>query len=306
MTTIDDLPGAWWRRPLWVLDFETTGPDPMEALPVEVGLYLVDVAGAVLRAVEGLVDPGCPIPVEASAVHGIYDHDIAQGDCMSRQSCCLRIAQEIQVRRQLDDGEQTPLVIFNATYDWCLLVREAERHGVVIPRGQPIVDPLLLDRVLDKWRSGQRTLAAVCERWGVALGHAHAARDDCLAAVAVARAIAQAWGPQPNRKFGGTDRNTRYFRREDMLFPGLQRRQTQLYAAWRDDVNDYWRKNDTRDDGVLRQETGSWPLGRLPRQADPADPLDSRAVGDLDIMRRIDAPPATTPPTQPEQGVLPL
>src|SRR3954453_6268942 len=65
-------------RPLAVLDLETTGVDPKTDRIVEVSvLKLVPGGGHDHRTRR--VNPGVPIPPEATAVHGITDDDVA--DC---------------------------------------------------------------------------------------------------------------------------------------------------------------------------------------------------------------------------------
>src|SRR5690606_23279836 len=64
----------WWDGVLPVLDFEATGTDPQEDRIVSVALVLCTPRGRTLPGgVVTLVNPGVPIPPEASAVHGITD-----------------------------------------------------------------------------------------------------------------------------------------------------------------------------------------------------------------------------------------
>jgi DNA polymerase-3 subunit epsilon len=55
----------------------------------------------------------------------------------------------------------------------------------------PIIDPLVLDRVVDKWRKGKRTLEAAAGVYGVDLLDAHDASADAVAAGRVAQAMAR-------------------------------------------------------------------------------------------------------------------
>lgn len=61
-----------------VLDTETTGTEPATCQVVELAWVLtsLDAAGP-LAAGTTLVNPGCPIPPEASAVHHLVDEDVA-------------------------------------------------------------------------------------------------------------------------------------------------------------------------------------------------------------------------------------
>lgn len=61
---------------VWVLDSETTGVDPEMDKVVEVaGVLLED--GKPIGQFQSLVDPGVPIPPQASAVHHLRDSDVA-------------------------------------------------------------------------------------------------------------------------------------------------------------------------------------------------------------------------------------
>lgn len=62
-------------RPLCVLDLETTGTDPERDRIVEVAMVVVAPDGTTTRF-ESLVNPGMPIPPDASRVHGITDDDV--------------------------------------------------------------------------------------------------------------------------------------------------------------------------------------------------------------------------------------
>ena len=62
--------GAWATGEVLGLDFETTGVDRFNDVPVSYALVSV-VDGVVVRSWSGLIDPGREIPAEATAVHGI-------------------------------------------------------------------------------------------------------------------------------------------------------------------------------------------------------------------------------------------
>ena len=62
--------GAMADREVLGLDFETTGIDRFNDVPVSYALVSV-VEGVVVRSWSGLIDPGREIPPEATEVHGI-------------------------------------------------------------------------------------------------------------------------------------------------------------------------------------------------------------------------------------------
>lgn len=63
-------------RPLVSIDVETTGTNPLTDRIVEVGLVQLALDGT-RSEMRWLVNPGCPIPPDATAVHGITDEAVA-------------------------------------------------------------------------------------------------------------------------------------------------------------------------------------------------------------------------------------
>jgi DNA polymerase-3 subunit epsilon len=65
-----------------VVDVETTGFSPTGDGVVEVACVLLQ-NGRVERRWSSLVNPGCPIPIRATDVHGITDDDVAQSPALA-------------------------------------------------------------------------------------------------------------------------------------------------------------------------------------------------------------------------------
>lgn len=173
---------TWTAAPLATLDFETTGVDPLNDRVVSVAALAPDSSGI---SVVGTVNPGVPIPARSSAVHGIHDADVVDAP-----SPATAIAQVIAwVDALIRDG--IGLVVYNAPYDLTMLRAEARRHGIGEPdwRRLRVVDPLVLDWVVDRFRRGKRTLSATAEHYGVLLLDAHDAVPDAVAARELAIAI---------------------------------------------------------------------------------------------------------------------
>ncbi len=86
---------------------------------------------------------------------------------------------------------------FNASYDLTLLDVELRRHGLAtLPDrlGHPVravLDPLVLDRHLDRYRRGKRRLADVCAHYGVVADGLHSADVDVEATLDVLAAMAE-------------------------------------------------------------------------------------------------------------------
>ena len=68
----------------------------------------------------------------------------------------------------------------------------AERYGIPPLTGPlPVIDPYIIDKAVDRYRRGKRTLMATTEHYGVRLDAAHDAGADAIAAGHVAQALAR-------------------------------------------------------------------------------------------------------------------
>ncbi len=186
------FPPTWSNGTMVGFDLETTGVDPFDARIVSAAVVRVDRGGAVLPGSRcWLVDPGIPIPAEASAVHGI-----TSDDARTRGRPRWSALPEIMGALQDAFTAGLPVVVFNAPYDLTLLGMEAKRLGLPPLHERSwwgralVVDPLVMDRALDRFRSGKRTLSATAAHYGVPALDAHSAFGDAVAACAVARVIA--------------------------------------------------------------------------------------------------------------------
>jgi DNA polymerase-3 subunit epsilon len=89
-------------------------------------------------------------------------------------------------------AQGTPVVAYNATYDFTILHNEALRNGLEpLSNPQPVIDPMVIDKFVDTYRSGKRTLLVAASIYGVQLSDAHNATADAVAAGKVAQAIAR-------------------------------------------------------------------------------------------------------------------
>ena len=176
----------WSQNTLVALDLETSGLDPLDDRIVQAAVVLVAANGAVAdTSWDGIVDPGVPIPVGTSNIHGITT-ERARREGISPVEALRRIARLIDVA--ID--EAIPLVIYNAPFDWPFVLAEAQRHDVSIST-PAIIDPLVIDRAVDRYRRGSRKLDAMAAHYGHDLNQAHDARADAIAAVAIARAVGE-------------------------------------------------------------------------------------------------------------------
>lgn len=175
-----------WAENLAVFDTETTGIDPAHARVVSATVALVGRDGEVLERYDWLVDPGIDIPEPAVRVHGIST-EVARASGVHAEIGIEQIVAQLSAML----GRGYPVVAYNAPFDLTLLRTEAERYGTVWPDPfSPVVDPLILDKQLDRYRRGKRTLEAVSGHYGVEIGNAHDAGDDAIAAGRVLQRIA--------------------------------------------------------------------------------------------------------------------
>ena len=173
---------TWLDRVTYALDTESTGTDVESARIVTACLGL-SVKPGEWAPREWRINPGIPIPVEATAVHGIYDQDVVDADPPAAALTLLR--------QMLIDSAiaEIPIVGWNLAYDLTLLDREFRRHlGQPLPDGLLILDGLVLWRRLDR-ETGGRRLTALAERHGITFP-AHDATADALASLRLLHILA--------------------------------------------------------------------------------------------------------------------
>jgi DNA polymerase-3 subunit epsilon len=175
-----------WARQLAVFDTETTGIAPETTRIVQAHVSLLDHTGSVVEGRDWLIDCGIDIPEQATRVHGITTERMRAEGAPAAESI-----QEIVAYLGEFFAQGVAVVAYNASYDFTILDREAKRYELTpLDRPRPIVDPLVIDRQLDKYRKGVRNLVANAELYGVILENAHDASADAIAAGRVAQAIA--------------------------------------------------------------------------------------------------------------------
>ncbi|MCU1529968.1 MAG: polymerase subunit epsilon, partial [Frondihabitans sp.] len=137
------------------------------------------------------------IPSAAAAVHGVTT-ERAQAEGRPAPEVVAEIVAAL--RAVFTRG--VPLVIYNAPYDLTVLDREARRYGIepleeeMFGQSGCVVDPLVIDKAVDRFRKGKRTLEAAAVYYEVLLDDAHNAGADAIAAGRVAQAIAKRYPDQ--------------------------------------------------------------------------------------------------------------
>lgn len=188
---------SYWDTRLAVFDLETTGVDTDTSRIVSACIAILEPDGSLHEQFSWLADPGIEIPEGASAVHGITT-ERAREDGRTAETVVGEITATLRTLLALG----IPLVVYNAPYDLSLLDRECRRYRVE-PLGSPapVIDPLVIDKAVDRFRKGKRTLVAAAERYGVRLDDAHDAAADAIAAGRVAQAIARAFPDEVDVSF---------------------------------------------------------------------------------------------------------
>lgn len=183
--------GADWRdKPFSSWDTETTGVNVEEDRVVTSTLLkVVPGSGAKPRAFEWLINPGIEIPEGAAKIHGITTEK-ARAEGADPQEALFEVHDKLI--EAWDNGE--PISIYNAPYDCTILDRELRRYGRTHGIGTigPVVDPLVIDKRIDTYRSGSRKLVDVARHYGIVLTEeeAHTSAGDALATARLAYNIA--------------------------------------------------------------------------------------------------------------------
>jgi len=170
-------------RPLAVLDIETTGVVPLHDRIVEIAILRMEQDGR-SATFHKRINPGIPIPPEASSVHGIRDEDVV--DCPSFRELAGKIAEILS---------GCDLVGYNVIkFDIPFLQSEFTRTQMSFSLDQ--------SRVIDAWRIFQRkeprdlasALRFYCKEQ---LSSAHSAAADAEACWRVLSAQLNAYGDLP-------------------------------------------------------------------------------------------------------------
>lgn len=238
---------SWAAGRMLAFDTETTGVDPAGARIITAAAVLI--GDGEPQTHSWLVNPGVDIPAEATAVHGVTtEHAREQG--MPSEVAIPAIA--TMIRQHLAEG--IPLVAFNACYDLTVLNCELVRCGLEpIPVRElvPVIDPMVIDKEVDPYRKGKRTLADCCATYHVRQDGAHTAEGDALAAARLAWVLA---GQFP--QIGKAD------------LVELHAQQIMWRAGWAEQFEAHLRRTSQPDAEV----DGSWPARMMAEQSQVGQP----------------------------------
>lgn len=217
-----------------VFDSETTGTDVFGDQIVQFYVGMYDKTGSRTDKWEWIINPGVPIPEEASSVHGFTDEYVALHGRHPEEA--LR---EILVL--FSEYMDMPWVAYNLNFDLSILDNEFKRYGLDDHWGDTVAgyvrmfDPLVIDRDRDKYRKGKRTLEAVAKHYGVPFDPdlAHDAGYDVDVTAKVFLAVTAQYGYPSNAT------------------------QARAHREWAEHLQEYLR--DTNKDDTIVVD-GSWPL----------------------------------------------
>ena len=171
---------SWKNEPWFCVDVETTGLTAGQDRIVEVaGVWMRQ--GQVCEAPDGspgrratVVNPGIPIPDEASAIHGVTDERVMGMPTMDEVS--PRFCAHVQ--------QSTVLVAYNVPFDFGFLMAECAGFADDC-RGAHHMDPLTVVREVGRYwpGKGRHKLTAAFRRLGLTLpGDAHRGSSDAIGA----------------------------------------------------------------------------------------------------------------------------
>ena len=170
-------------RPIAFFDIEATGTNPRSDRIVDLAIVKIDPKGK-RDSHQWRLNPGMPIPAEASAIHGIYDADVK--DCPSFKDEAPKIAEVLQ---------GCDLAGYNILrFDIPMLMEEFIRAGIPFtPENRRVIDA---QRIFHQREPRDLTAALKFYCNEMHLG-AHGALEDVLATVRVLEGQFERYGDLP-------------------------------------------------------------------------------------------------------------
>lgn len=171
------------EKPVAFIDVETTGTNPYSDRVVELSILKIHPNGKE-EYKSHRVNPGVPIPAEATAVHHITDDDVAEESEFRRYANSVR-----------DFLEGCDIAGFNVIkFDLPCLEAEFARAGVEFSRK----DRYLIDSMVIFHQRERRDLEAAYRKYcGGEMDNAHCAKEDAKAAAQVLDGQLEMYGDLP-------------------------------------------------------------------------------------------------------------
>ena len=167
-----------------VFDTETTGPKPKNDRIVTAAFGTLNSDGS--HDIQQIVmDPGIEIPEEAANIHGWTTERVKS------YSNTVDYKEGVSTVLGYLIGSPYPVVAYNARFDFTLLWHESYRVGLdpTPLMDVEVIDPMVIDKGIDRYRKGSRRLGDTAEHYGITLEDWHSADADALAAGLIAQKV---------------------------------------------------------------------------------------------------------------------
>ncbi len=166
MTQFRNQKNALLQLPFVAGDVETTGLRPDQGDRIGEIALLKFCGGKIVDSLVTLVNPGRPIPPEATQINGISDEMVA--DAAPFPEVAAKIAEFLRGK---------PLAFHTAPFDLSFLHPQMKDAGVPFP-GVPVIDTLETARSTGRWKNHK--LSELCRTFGIS-SEWHRARSDAFA-----------------------------------------------------------------------------------------------------------------------------
>ncbi len=159
-----------WNKKIFAgFDTETTGVDYSTDKIVTAAIVFYDYSTQTIQKTQNwLADPGIEISHKATEVNGIST-EYAQKYGRPLKEVL------VEIRNTLIEATKSdiPIVIFNANFDLSILNANLKAEGletieeIIGTDTYNIIDPLVIDRAVDKYRKGKRTLESMIQTYNL-------------------------------------------------------------------------------------------------------------------------------------------
>ena len=240
-----------FKQACW--DTETSGVDTENDRIITAFISIRD-GDRILKEHSWIIDPGVEIPEEASAIHGMATEWVRAN---GRKD--VRVAIE-EIVHELSEAAHAGYVItgYNNSFDLAMLEAEAKRYnpgieGLRIRESGRFVDPIILDRAIDKYRKGSRKLKDVAAHYGITFDEEklHDASEDVrVTAELVPKVLNATVKARPELQGLSPDE----------IIDKLQEFQKDKKAGWARGLTEYFaRTGKTEEDGSAIAVNGAFP-----------------------------------------------
>lgn len=200
-----------------------------------------------------IINPGIEIPDGAAKVHGMSTEWVQENgrtDVNEAISSILFALEGFAKKDYIVCG-------YNHSFDLKILDSESKRHfmdHLTFPDTARFLDPLVIDRHIDRYRKGSRKLADVAKWYGVEVDESllHDASGDVeLTEQLVPKVLNAAWNKLKTEREGMSP---------DDFITWLQDKQREWKAEWAEHLTEYFAKaGRTEDDGSPIVVSGAFP-----------------------------------------------